>query len=91
MGDWRRNFGSSPRPRNKHPAAFRAWVWLRPMGGLHRQEKTVIDAKLWQDSTACERKQPLTRPATAGEIAVAGHHLPKGEGWHPDGVETTRG
>ena len=28
----------------------------------------------------CERKEPLTRPATAGESAVAGHPLPKGEG-----------
>jgi hypothetical protein len=28
----------------------------------------------------CERKKPLTRPATAGESAVAGHPLPKGEG-----------
>ena len=26
------------------------------------------------------RKQPLTRPATADENAVAGHPLPKGEG-----------
>ena len=29
---------------------------------------------------AWEGKQPLTRPATAGESAVAGHPLPKGEG-----------
>ena len=29
----------------------------------------------------CERKQPLTRPATAGESTVAGHPLPKGEGY----------
>jgi hypothetical protein len=27
------------------------------------------------------RKKPLTRPATAGESAVAGHPLPKGEGY----------
>ena len=26
------------------------------------------------------RKKPLTRPATAGENAVAGHPLPKGDG-----------
>jgi hypothetical protein len=28
----------------------------------------------------CEGREPLTRPATAGESAVAGHPLPKGEG-----------
>ena len=32
----------------------------------------------------CERKKPLTRPATAGESAVAGHPLPKGEGYISD-------
>jgi hypothetical protein len=26
------------------------------------------------------RKKPLTRPAMAGENAIAGHPLPKGEG-----------
>jgi hypothetical protein len=31
-----------------------------------------------------ERKKPLTRPATAGESAVAGHPLPKGEGYVSD-------
>jgi hypothetical protein len=30
----------------------------------------------------CERKKPLTCPATAGESAVAGH--PKGEGYISD-------
>jgi hypothetical protein len=33
---------------------------------------------------ACERKKPLTRPATAGESAVAGHPLPTGEGYISD-------
>jgi hypothetical protein len=36
----------------------------------------------------CDR--PLTRPATAGESAVAGHPLPSGEGWFtnsPTGVQ----
>jgi len=28
----------------------------------------------------CEQNQPLTRPATADESAVAGRPLPKGEG-----------
>ena len=32
----------------------------------------------------CEGKKPLTRPATAGESAVAGHPLPKGEGYITD-------
>jgi hypothetical protein len=31
-----------------------------------------------------ERKKPLTRPATAGESAIAGHTLPKGEGYISD-------
>jgi len=32
----------------------------------------------------CEGKEPLTRPATAGESAVAGHPLPQGEGYISD-------
>jgi hypothetical protein len=34
-----------------------------------------VDKMVW------EGKKPLTRPATAGESAVAGHPLPKGEGY----------
>jgi hypothetical protein len=53
-------------------------------GGPHRQRETVADAKLWLDKMVCERKKPLTRPATAGESTAAGHPLPKGEGYISD-------
>ena len=36
---------------------------------------------LWAEEMISERKKPLTRPATAGESAVAVHPLPKGEGY----------
>jgi hypothetical protein len=36
-----------------------------------------LGAELQEDKMVCERKEPLTRPAAAGESAVAGHPLPK--------------
>ena len=36
------------------------------------------EALAGHNNIAAERKQPLTRPAPAGENAVAGHPLPKG-------------
>jgi hypothetical protein len=53
-------------------------------GGPHGQGETIADAKLQPDKLVCERKKPLTRPATTGESAIAGHPLPKGEGYISD-------
>ena len=53
-------------------------------GGPRGQRKTLRDAKLEPEKRVWERKKPLTRPATAGESALAGHPLPKGEGYIPD-------
>ena len=53
-------------------------------GGPQGQGKTIADAKLRPDKMVWERKKPLTRPATAGESAIAGHPLPKREGYISD-------
>ena len=53
-------------------------------GGPRGQRETIADAKLWPDNIVCERKKPLTRPATAGESAIVGHPLPTGEGYDFD-------
>ena len=53
-------------------------------GGPHGQRETIADAKLWLEKMVGEGKKPLTRPATAGESAVAGHPLPTGEGYISD-------
>jgi hypothetical protein len=52
-------------------------------GAGHAQGESIIgcDVLARQSVRAWERKEPLTRPARAGESAVAGHPLPKGEGY----------
>jgi hypothetical protein len=46
----------------------------RPFGGA------AVGGRAGQNKFRWRRKLPLTRPATAGESAVAGHPPPKGEG-----------
>jgi hypothetical protein len=44
------------------------------------EERLKLFRQMLVSCPALLRKKPLTRPATAGESAVAGHPLPKGEG-----------
>ena len=73
------------RPCSKDDVALELRLGQAARGEPHGQRETLADAKPEPDKRVWEGKKPLTRPPTAGESAVAGHPLPKGEGCIIDG------
>ena len=51
---------------------------------MSAEERLKLFRQMLVSCPALLRKKPLTRPATAGESAIAGHPLPKGEGYNSD-------
>jgi hypothetical protein len=75
---------SAPGRATRTRSRFELRLGCAARGGPHGERETIADAKLELDKMVRQGKKPLTRPATAGESAVAGHPLRKGEGYISD-------
>ena len=100
---WRKRRRRTPSPQGRGLPSLSSAFELCQKSTTNRTARAKVRVttpspgppRLKKTPGACARKQPLTRPATAGESAVAGHPLPKGEGYsfsregRRDGPRTT--